>query len=116
MEQFAFDALSRIMPDIRKHGLSAVLKELGIQNECGDAFRVRGFIPDGVRVRTAPRETTIELWEIEDTNKITGSKMSAIELFAMELFDLSGVFVEVHIADRYGRPDGIVYDSRTDNF
>jgi hypothetical protein len=57
-------------------------------------------------------DVTLELWEIEDTNKVGEVKMESIRRMAHDLFDMTAVFTELWISNRYGTGREKVWDVR----
>ena len=56
----------------------------------------------------------LNYWEIEDSHLLSEIKLHNIGLFANDLFDLSFIFTELWVCDRYGLNHRKVYDVRDD--
>jgi hypothetical protein len=127
LEKFARERLMRDLPGFRKNGLKHWLRVIDrvkfLEGMCDGNL---GFIPDGTRLRRQPPhnkeylvqdewdkwDITLELWEIEDTWKITEAKMGSIQMMAHDLFDMSTVFTEIWICNRYGTGKEKIWDIR----
>jgi hypothetical protein len=128
LEKFARERLMRDLPGFRKNGLKHWLKYLDKEYYLeGMAERNDlGFVPDGTRLRRQPPhnpdykvlvpldayDVTLELWEIEDTSKIGEVKMLSIQRMAHDLFDMTAVFTEIWVTNRYGTSREKVWDVR----
>jgi hypothetical protein len=124
LEKFARERLMRDLPGFRKNGLNYWLKHIN-KDHCLEGMaesKNHGFVPDGTRFRKDvgafdPNDPTqcftLELWEIEDTWKLTAEKLDRIERLAHNLFDLAWIFTEVWVCNRYGSGREKVYDVRT---
>jgi hypothetical protein len=124
LEKHAQRRLSKDLIGFRANGLRFWLRHLAEEHDLEDMEKMRGhgFVPDGTRLRRQPADNpdcepwdvTLELWEIEDTNLLTSEKLRAISMFANDLFDLSFVFTELWVCDRYGLTRRKIYDVRED--
>jgi len=117
LEGYARGRLFRDLVGFHKNGLRDMLKTLAMSHELDGMEGGRlYFVPDGTRLRRQVVDgdylTTLELWEIEDTSSVSLKKLKRIMLFAFELFDLSDVFTELWVCDRYGLSRRNVYDFR----
>jgi len=125
IERLAQERLIRQLVGYRKHGLNFWLRHIAETHgglEGMEEQRSHGFVPDGTRLRRQPAfnpdcepwDTTLELWEIEDSHLLSEIKLHNIGLFANDLFDLSFFFTELWVCDRYGLNHRKVYDVRDD--
>ena len=124
LEKHAGERLAKDLVGFRKNGLPFWLRHLAREHYLQGMERERGlgFVPDGTRLRRQPAfnpecepwDVTLELWEIEDTNPLTEEKLRAISMFANDLYDMSFVFTELWVCDRYGLNHRKVYDVRDD--
>jgi len=116
IERIAFDRLAKAVPNLRKNGLSKTINEaLHWVAETDDVFLEDAldyctptFVPDGTRLRKCKyvecgsRAPIIEIWEIEDTSKITSDKMDKIEKWWFNNFEGRLPFFELWVTDRWG--------------
>jgi hypothetical protein len=128
LEKFAREKLMRDLPGFRKNGLRHWIKVIDKEHWLEGMVEENnhGFVPDGTRLRRQPPhnpdyqvltpldayDVTLELWEIEDTSKIGEVKMENIRRMAHELFDMSAVFTELWVTNRYGNQREKVWDIR----
>lgn len=73
-----------------------------------------GFIPDAAAVVEAGGETTLRLYEIENTSPLTVRKLHVMAGFANDLYDETGVYTEVWTVDGDTVDARKVYDVRGD--
>jgi hypothetical protein len=121
LEAFARERLQRELIGFRKNGLKHWLRHIARERDMDEMEKATfRFIPDGTRLRRQPAfnprcepwDVTLELWEIEDTSKLTMDKLGAMFVFAHDLFDVSSTFTEVWVCDRYGLNRQRVFDVR----
>lgn len=97
LEQLAFDRLKRNHPNIRMHGLRGLVASL-IDHE--EDFCVPKFIPDACEFVEDGR--WINLYEIEDTSKLTERKLNNIKNWSDEMYSINEISVRIIVTDRYG--------------
>ena len=116
IEKMAFDRLAKSIPDLRKNGLRKTINEaLHWAAETDDVclidaleYRTPNFVPDGTRLKKCKyaecgrRAPIIEMWEIEDTSKITSEKMDKIKTWWFNNFEGYLPFFELWVTDRWG--------------
>jgi hypothetical protein len=123
IEEIAFRNLQKDMPDLRKSGLRKTLREalrwlcdnnLNCKDYWGDWRDMLenmkiSFVPDATKWRkviTPHGDITvvIELWEIEDTSKITKDKFDCIQMFALNWDNYAAIdpSFELWVTDRWG--------------
>jgi hypothetical protein len=122
LNEFAQKRLKGELVGYHKNGLQFWLKHIAtnIDDLEGMEETSQGFIPAGSRLRRQPAcnpecelwDVTLELWDIEGATGKIDQRLDAIRLFANNLFDLSEVFTELWICDRYGTNRRKVYDVR----
>ncbi len=122
--KFAQERLKRELVGYRESGLKFWLKHIAANiSDIEEMEKTSpGFIPAGTRLRRQPAfnpkcepwDTTLEVWDIEGSAAKTDDRLEAIQLFAHDLFDLSHVFTELWVCDRYGTNRRKVYDVRDD--
>lgn len=123
IEDIAFQNLRRDMPDLRKNKLrqtiwDAVAWGIG-SDDLEDAPRLTkpDFVPDATRFRKCcladdptEKRPIVEMWEIEDTSRITGEKWDKIMCW-WEL-NLDGEEIplfEIWVTDRWGNNRNMVW-------
>ena len=114
--EIAFQKLIKSMPDLRKNGLRKTINEaLHWASEENDVdlidaleYQTPSFVPDGTRLKKCRyaecgrRAPIVEMWEIEDTSKITTEKMHKIEVWWLNNFEGYLPFFELWVTDRWG--------------
>jgi hypothetical protein len=117
IEKMAFDKLVKIMPDLKRSSLKTTICD-AIKWGYGDSdyfddellrFGKPPFVPDATRFRKmmreggSKREPIVEIWEIEDSSKITHEKMDRIFTWWAHNFDGAEIpFFELWTTDRWG--------------
>jgi len=129
IEKMAFDKLVRIMPDLKRSGLRKCIDSAirwGYEND--DYFseellhyQIPTFVPDATRFRKmmrqdgSKREPIVEIWEIEDSSKITHEKMDRIFTWWANNFDGAEIpFFELWVTDRWGNNRNKVWSDYED--
>ncbi|MGA2281234.1 MAG: hypothetical protein ABSG80_13120 [Verrucomicrobiota bacterium] len=103
LEKFAFDNLKKRHPNVRKNGLRACLREIGAYEMLmGGSF---GFVPDATEVVG----DTLFIYEIEDTNKLSETKLDIIQMFSHDLYDTRGYYTVLVALNRYGTEETRVW-------
>lgn len=129
IERMAFNKLATIMPDLKRSGLRSTI-EAAIrwghdeENYFDDellAFEKPPFIPDATRFRKmirsggSKREPIVEIWEIEDSSKITHDKMEKMLEWWSHCFDGAAIpFFELWTTDRWGNNRNKVWSDYED--
>ena len=120
----SFTEISAKIPGLQRKGLKRILHHIA-QRRCIDGMeknRNIGFVPDATRFVRQPGapgtrdewDETIELWEIENTQRVSQDKFLKIQMFANDIFDLAGIFTEIHVLDAVRGSQRKAYDSRDD--
>jgi len=130
IEKMAFDKLVKLMPDMKRSGLRKCIDSAirwGYEND--DYFseellhyEIPTFIPDATRFRKCARldrpekrQPIVEIWEIEDTSKITHEKMDRIFTWWINNFDGAAIpFFELWVTDRWGNNRNKVWSDYED--
>ena len=130
IEKMAFDKLVKIMPDLKRSSLRSTIESAikwGYENNdyYSDEllnFEKPTFVPDATRFKKTvridnpeQREPIIEIWEIEDSSKITHEKMDNILGWWMDNFDGAAIpFFELWVTDRWGNNRNKVWSDYED--
>ena len=119
IEKMAFDNIAKSIPNLRKNGLKKTINEaIAWANETAEIeelvvkdpheYWTPPFVPDGSRLRKmryakcGGRCPIVEMWEIEDTSKITSEKMDKITNWWFNNFEGELPFFELWVTDRWG--------------
>jgi len=127
IEQIAFENLKRTFPDLVKNNLKKTIRN-AMEWVAGDIdyfdseWSAPGFIPDATRFRKHlltrdvngekyhERIAVVEIWEIEDTSKITSHKMHVIQDWWFREFDPRDYpFFELWTTDRWGNNRNMIW-------
>lgn len=127
IEQIAFENLKKTYPDLVKNNLKKTTRDamewVGGPNDYFDLeWSSPGFIPDATRQRNHllqrdvdgekhyERIAVVEIWEIEDTSKITSRKMQVIQDWWFREFDPRDYpFFELWTTDRWGNNRNMIW-------
>lgn len=122
IEDIAFANLQRDMPDIRKNKLKQTIWDSvrwaeGFGGEEDFPLTKPWFVPDATRFRKCcfddrPQEKrpVVEMWEIEDTSRITGEKWDKIMCWWEQNLDGEEIpFFEIWVTDRWGNNRNMVW-------
>ncbi len=129
MEQWAFNNLARDLPGLCKSGLKPTIYNamswVNYSQETVDEWWVRpNFVPDATRWRKCvfqhaqDRMTPcVELWEIEDSNKLTKKKLEDIERWMFLTWDgCMHPQLELWVCDRWGNSRFRVISTAEDHY
>ena len=129
IERMAFDRLSKIMPDLKRSSLRKTIEESIKWGYDGSdyyddellRFGKPPFVPDATRFRKmmrddgSKREPIVEIWEIEDSSKVTSEKMYKIVEWWSWYFDGAEIpFFELWTTDRWGNNRNKVWSDYED--
>ena len=127
IEQIAFENLKKTYPDLVKNNLKKTTRDamewVGGPNDYFDLeWTAPRFIPDATRLRKHlwqrdvdgekhyERIAVVEIWEIEDTSKITSRKMEVIQDWWFYAFDPRGYpLFELWTTDRWGNNRNMIW-------
>ena len=129
IERMAFEKLLKTMPDLKRSGLRKTIEDAVIWGYDGSddfddetmSFGKPPFVPDATRFRKmmrddgSKREPIVEIWEIEDTSKVTHEKMEKIIEWWNWYFDGADIpFFELWTTDRWGNNRNKVWSDYED--
>jgi hypothetical protein len=114
LESFAFQKLKERHPSIARCGLRKLLRQLDRDLEPAEEISTinPGFVPDATLWDA--ELSTLRLFEIEDTSKLSKHKLHNIQGFGHLLLDLAGICTELWVTDRYGMNETKIWDVRDD--
>jgi hypothetical protein len=120
LEGLALTRLESRIPGLKRHSVLNTLLSIKYLEEdiewWSEVFKgmiiENNFIPDASRFVTETE--TLQLFEVEDSSKITFEKLNRIIHFSDVLYEYTAYWTELYSADRYGIHATLIWSSRAD--